>query len=116
MHEWNRTFQVDGMNVLDFRGKTVGPVCFETVGIRQTNRKNNFLVWFSRHILDFGAERQSFFCTQNVWIKKEKEKKQKNSLKLSQCANNEVCKSIGITNVKEESTKKSRGRPSHSQK
>ena len=24
--------EVDGMNGSDFRGKTVGPVCFETVG------------------------------------------------------------------------------------
>ena len=36
MHGWNMTpwkSQVDGMNGLDFRGKTVGPVYFETVGI-----------------------------------------------------------------------------------
>ena len=36
MHGWNMTpweFQVYSMNGSDFRGKTVGPVCFETVGI-----------------------------------------------------------------------------------
>jgi len=33
-HAWMEyDFQVDLMTGLDFRGKTVGPVCFETVGI-----------------------------------------------------------------------------------
>ena len=35
MHGWHMIpwkFHVDGMNVSDFRGKTVGPVLFETVG------------------------------------------------------------------------------------
>ena len=36
MHGWNMTpwkFQVYSMNGSDFRGKTMAPVCFETVGI-----------------------------------------------------------------------------------
>ena len=35
MHGWNMTpwkFQVYSMNGSDFRGKTVGPVCFERAG------------------------------------------------------------------------------------
>ena len=39
MHEWNMIpwkFPVDGMNGSDFKGKTVGPVHFETVGMFST--------------------------------------------------------------------------------
>ena len=39
-HGWNMIpwkWQVHSMNVSDFRGKTVGPVCFETVGIDYAN-------------------------------------------------------------------------------